>query len=436
MYKLIEKKKAEKELSEDDITHFITDLNKGDVSDEDACDFLKCFDNNISFEESFYFAKAMSNSGRKPEIKMDKCCVEKTSIGGFSSVVSLIVAPVLSALGFYFPKMTSINLEKDVSSLDRLKLIPGFNTAVLDAQINKILKRTGICFFEKPKDVVPVEQKMHNILKLAKMDFSLPFLAIMSMSKKLALPIKYMALDIRCGEGSHIKNMIDAETLAEYFLKIAEMAKIKMKGTLTYVTEPIDKNLGIRRELVTAILILSGKKAYKKSQLFATAKDIVFSILSLAKIANSRSVANEMMVSAIDSGLALEKFMQMVLSQNGSITCFDNPEMLLPNQNTTKIVAEKTGYMEDIKIDAIKRAISIMGGLKDEDGKILDDAAGIDLFVNEDNRVKKGQTLANVSYSMKNPKFASGIRAIREAFVIGGKRKNMAKFAKKEISNE
>ena len=436
LIELIEKNEAGKELSQEDCVWFVKELLNDKLKIEECETFIKGFvEKGPSVFECFCFAKAMNEGGRKIEFSTKKICVEKNSTGGYSDVVSLVATPILASLGFAVAKMSSGETENEIGSLDRLGLIDGFCPNLTDSEIEKNLNSVGMCFFKKPNDILPVEQKLVNLLKSCGLENNLVFLAILIMAKKLVLPIEVFALDVRCGEGSVLKNIVDGEKFAELLIGMGKYANMKVGGMITYATEPIEKNLGIRLELRDAILMLSRKVNYKNTELYAVCKELVFSVLSLAGLKKSKQECELLIDETIDSGLALEKLMQMVLFQRGEAVAFEKPNVLLPCENITNIIAEKSGYMTDVNLVQIKKAISIMGGLKDESGKVVDDNVGIELLVKEGKKIKKGQTLAKVYYSISNPKFAVGIRAIRDAFVIGKTVKKQVSIMKKEIAD-
>jgi len=119
------------------------------------------------------------------------------------------------------------------------------------------------------------------------------------------------------------------------------------------------------------------------------------------------------------------------MAQGGDLKYFDTPDELINNTNCVNIFAESAGYMQDVDVVTVKKVIDVLGGGKDENGKIKDDFVGIEILVSEGDKVKKNQLIAKVYFALSNAKFAKGIKLIKDALIISRKKPNNAKRKRK-----
>jgi len=417
---LYQKKWDNNELDREDVNAFIQYL-MGDEIDLTLCKKFIGLLSEMSHNEMVNFICAICDSGKKLSLSHSGELVDKSSIGGINDVASFITLPLLASLGYFVAKINYAD-DDEISSLDRLHLINGFQTKLSKRKIDRLLDENHMCFFEVPEDVAPVYKKLVDLIKDAKMKDNIYFKTIFLMCKKVLIGVKTLVLDIKCGEGCEFSTMVDAENYAEMVRALCDEFGIDMVTNIVYITEPLMKRIGLRLELEVAIKMLSNRIKYKSSPFFISCKNIVSAILIQTKRCKTKQEANKLISTAMDSGLVLEKFMQMILAQGGDLKYFDNPDELINNTTSVNIYAECTGYVHDVDVAMLKKVIGVLGGEKDEQGKIKDDSVGIEIMVSEGERVRKNQLIATVYFALSNTKFAKGIKLIKDAFVVGRKK--------------
>ena len=426
---LYQKKWNNEDLDSEEIFQFVQYLLSEDVDRAICKKFISLF-SELSNRDMVNFVSAICKSGKKMPLKHSGELVDKSSIGGINDVVSLITLPLLASLGFYVAKINFAD-DDEISSLDRLHLIDGLQTQLSKRKIDRIMDESHMCFFEVPQDMMPAYKVLRELLKEAKMADNIYFKTIFLVCKKVMLGVQTLALDIKCGEGCVFATMVDAENYAEMVRAVCKEFDIAVITNIVYITEPLMKKMGLRLELEAAINMLSNRIKYKSSPFFTNCKNIVSSILMYTKKCNSKQEANKMISTAMESGLVLEKFMQMVMAQGGDLKYFDTPDELINNTNCVNIFAESAGYMQDVDVVTVKKVIDVLGGGKDENGKIKDDFVGIEILVSEGDKVKKNQLIAKVYFALSNAKFAKGIKLIKDALIISRKKPNNAKRKRK-----
>ena len=118
---LIEKKRNKEELSKEEISFLLNEYLKGNVPDYQMSAFLMAtYFNDMTPSELLEFTMIMRDSGDTVKFDdVEKFLVDKHSTGGVGDKVTVVLAPILSALGILkgkqaicFPECKS-DIEKD-----------------------------------------------------------------------------------------------------------------------------------------------------------------------------------------------------------------------------------------------------------------------------------------------------------------------------------
>lgn len=128
---IIEKKRDKQELSKEEIEYFIKGYTEGTIADyQSAALVMAIFINGMTKEETTNLTLAMANSGEILDAfgdgakKHQKIIVDKHSTGGVGDKVTLIVLPIISALGIPVGKMSGRGLGITGGTIDKLESIP------------------------------------------------------------------------------------------------------------------------------------------------------------------------------------------------------------------------------------------------------------------------------------------------------------------------
>ena len=169
------------------------------------------------------------------------------------------------------------------------------------------------------------------------------------MSKKIACGAKILLIDCKYGNGAFMKTVEDAKKLAKTMVEIGKRAGIKVCAVITNMNQPLSNYIGNNLEVYSSIEVLDGvDNDLSKLSTFLASKILV--ICGKAKnIVQAKNMVND----AIKSKLALNKLKQLVLAQDGSIDCIDNPIILLEHKNSFEIKAQKNGYLSMINTELL-----------------------------------------------------------------------------------
>src|SRR5207247_6764358 len=103
-----------------------------------------------------------------------------------------------AACGVCVPMISGRGLGHTGGTLDKLESIPGFRTSLSEAEIHRMLDRTGVAFAAQTEDLVPADRKLYALRDATRLVESIPLIASSIMSKKLAEGIDALVLDVKC----------------------------------------------------------------------------------------------------------------------------------------------------------------------------------------------------------------------------------------------
>ena len=203
---IIRKKRDNKTLSKDEILFFVKGLNNNSFSNEQiAAMSMAIFLNGMNDKETVDLTMAMTNSGdilKWDGLIENKFICDKHSTGGVGDKVSLLLAPILAACGFYVPMISGRGLGHTGGTLDKFDAIPGYNTQPSIEIFKNVVKEVGCAIIGQTANVAPADKKLYSIRDVGGTVESIPLIASSIMSKKIASCIKNLVIDIKVGNGS------------------------------------------------------------------------------------------------------------------------------------------------------------------------------------------------------------------------------------------
>ena len=213
---IIQKKRDGGELSRDEMEALVLGGLRGEVPDYQVSAWLMAvYFRGMTPQETTTLTSILQHSGRQLELpSLDKPILDKHSTGGVGDKTSLVVVPLLAALGIAVPKMSGRGLGFTGGTVDKLESIPGFRTDFTAEEIARLVEKVGACLVGQSPDMAPADKYLYALRDVTATVDCIPLIAASVMSKKLAGGADYILLDVKTGPGAFMPHLPDALELA------------------------------------------------------------------------------------------------------------------------------------------------------------------------------------------------------------------------------
>lgn len=419
---IIQKKKENKALSEEEIKFFIENYVRGEIPDYQVSAFLMAvYFNKLNLDETYYLTKAMIDSGDRVDLsEVPGSKVDKHSTGGVGDTVTLVLGPLLASVGLVFAKMSGRGLGHTGGTLDKLESIPGFNINIGGKEFVEILKKSNIAVIGQTENIVPADKLLYALRDATATVDNVSLIASSILSKKIALGNDALVLDVKVGSGAFMKDVPSAVELSELMVNLGKKFGRNTKAIITSMNEPLGDAIGNSLEVIEAINILKGKKS---GHLKEIALRIGSKLMIMEGLAKTEDEARKVLEGKISDGSAIEKFKEMVELQGGDPSYIDDTDKFKKSSIIKDITSEETGFVKAIEAIEIGIASRDLGAGRHKKGDVLDLSAGIYLHKKVGDFVEKGEKIATI-YTEKENEVADAIDRIKAAYAFSDKRED------------
>ena len=158
MYDLIEKKKTGRALSEEEIRWMTKAYTNEEIPDYQMSAMLMA----IYFSGMDALTLAMRDSGDCMDLSaIHGIKADKHSTGGVGDKTSLVLAPIIAALGIPMAKMSGRGLGHTGGTIDKLECFPGFTTELSKEQFTENVNRIQIAIAVQSKNISPADKNIN-----------------------------------------------------------------------------------------------------------------------------------------------------------------------------------------------------------------------------------------------------------------------------------
>lgn len=409
MVDIITKKRDGGELTPEEIRFFIDNYVKDRIPDYQASALLMAiYFRGLSRAETFALTEAMEFSGDVEDLSdLPGVKVDKHSTGGVGDKTTLVVAPVAAAAGVTVAKMSGRGLGFTGGTADKLEAIPGFRTRLEPAEFHRQLEELGLAVITQTGSITPADKKIYALRDVTGTVESPGLIASSIMSKKLAAGSDGIVLDVKCGSGALLKDLAEAENMADLMIDIGRKAGRKMVAVISDMSQPLGRAVGNALEVEEAVQVLKGGGPEDLRQLCL---ELAGEMIWIGGRAESFEEGKETARQVLSDGRALEKFRQMVRRQGGDDRIVEEPERMGSSRYSRDVLAARTGFIAEMAAQEIGRASQHLGAgrLRKEDE--IDFTAGIRMHVRIGDSVQEGDVLATL--------YGADSRRLEEAEII------------------
>jgi len=395
MVDLITKKKEGGALSEDEIHFMIEGFVNGTVPDYQMSAMLMaiCFQ-GMTDEETYQLTMAMLKSGDTLDLsRVSGIKADKHSTGGVGDKTSLVLCPMVAALGVKMAKMSGRGLGHTGGTIDKLESIPGFRTDLSLEQFFENVDKIGFAIAGQTANLVPADKKIYALRDVTGTVASLPLIVGSIMSKKLAAGADVIVLDVKCGSGGFMHTDGDAFQLARGLVRVGALAGRRTVGVVSDMDQPLGFAVGNAMEVKEAIETLRGELS---GDLLELCLSLGACILTESGFAADDATARAALEATIENGAALEKFAEFVRGQGGDDSVVRDTSLLPSAPIVCAVKALADGYVTKIQAEEVGVACRILGGGRATKESVIDPAVGILIRKKIGEHVAAGETFAEI----------------------------------------
>lgn len=415
---IIRKKRNRQELSPSEIDFFIKGVTDESIVDAQAAALtMAVFLNGMTVAETTALTEAMRDSGTVlswPELNGP--VVDKHSSGGVGDKVSLMLAPMLAACGAYVPMISGRGLGHTGGTLDKFDSIPGYQTVPSNELFKEVVKTVGCAIIGQTGNLAPADKKIYALRDVCGTVESVELITASILSKKLAAGLDCLVMDLKCGNGAFMESLERGRELAHSIVNVANAAGCKTRAVLTDMNQVLGHSAGNAVEVQEAVDFLKGENV--DSRLHRVTLELCAELLVLSKLAPDLDSAKAKLQQVLGSGLALEKFAQMVTALGGPADFCERPEKYLPKAKIIRpVFADKTGYISAQDTRGIGLSIIELKGGRITPQQKLDYATGYTDFCQIGDKVDEQTPLAIV-HAQTEEQFARAADSLRRLISI------------------
>ncbi len=417
---IIDKKKKNNELTKAEIEFLLEGYLSGKVPDYQMSSFLmSVYFNNMTKDELTNFTLTMRDSGDTIFFDdLDHYLVDKHSTGGVGDKVTVVLGPILSAVGMATTKLSGKGLGHTGGTIDKFESIRNFKFSTTKEELVEVASKTGVGLMGYSDNIVPLDKKIYALRDVTATVNSIPLIASSIMSKKLAIQSDLIILDVKVGDGAFMKTIEDARELSRRMVEIGNSVGRKTIAVLTNMEEPLGYNIGNANEIIEGIEALKGNWS-------SDLKEVVYEIVYLALKHKGEVKTFEEAAKKIDeviaNGRALELLRQFIELSGGDGEVVNNYELLPTPKSVLEVFSEEEGYVTKIKAEEIGKAAMVIGAGRATKEDEVDHAVGIELKKKVGDKVEKGDLIAEIYYN-DDKNVESSKNMLLDAYVIGNEK--------------
>jgi thymidine phosphorylase len=337
-----------------------------------------CAMQTLDLDELVAYTEAMIAAGTQlhfgPGPIADKHC-----IGGIpGNRTTMIVVPILAALGVRVPKTSSRAITSPAGTADTMGVLA--EVALPPAQLRRVVDTSGACIaWGGALDLAPADDILITVERPMELDTEAQMVASI-LAKKKTVGATHVLIDIPVGRTAKVRSWDAAERLATLFRAVANRLALRLDVVLTEARGPIGRGIGPRLEALDVLAVLRRDTAapldLREKALYLAAR--LLELTGTVAAPGGYRAAQQV----LDSGAAETAFARIVAAQG----CRDLP----PEAPYRRIVeAPADGRIREIDCWEMARVAKRAGAPAHE-------AAGVHLVRTVGEVVRQGEPLFEI----------------------------------------
>lgn len=390
----IKKKLSGEKLTEQEIFEIVHDIVQGKLSKIEIAYFVSAtYANHMSLDETIYLTKAMINTGEIVKFNRHPI-VDKHCIGGVAgNRTTMIVVPIITALGYVMPKSSSRSITSPSGTADTMEVLCPVDLST--KEIQKIVHKVNGCFiWGGGLSIAPADDRIINVEHPLSLDPEAQLLASI-MAKKKAISATHLLIDIPYGKGAKVETLLAAKHLKKQFELISRKLNIKVNVILTDGSGPIGFGFGPALEARDVLQVLENDvdapKDLKEKAIIMAGK-----LLKMLGEKNPEKTARDV----LESGHAHDQMMKIIEAQGGKK--ISSSEIKL-SEFKYEYKSKHSGFISHLDNKKISKLARLCGAPQDKE-------SGIYIALKKHDRIARGDILITFySNSKQRIKYAKEV---------------------------
>jgi pyrimidine-nucleoside phosphorylase len=390
----IVKKRDGHELTAEEIAAFVDGVTGGTITDEQAAALLMAICcRGMTTTETSLLTITMMKSGETWDLKRHGFVADKHSTGGVGDKSTLVLAPLLAAVGVKAGMMSGRGLGHTGGTLDKLEAIPGFRTALPKEDFDRLLDTVGCALVGQTDSVAPADRRLYALRDVTGTVESIPLITSSILSKKLATGAHAVVFDVKTGNGAFMHRPEDAKTLGTALVETTRAMGIKASGYITAMDRPVGEAIGNANEVAESIRLLGGEGPPDlRENVLLLGADLVIA----AGLEENEKAARRRLNAALSDGRALETFARLVAAQGGDASVCDDPSRLPQPVSRREVLAAESGVVNRVATRELGLLAIELGCGRAQKADVIDPASGFRIRKKPGETVEKGEPLLTV----------------------------------------
>ena len=385
------KKRDGQELGEGEIADFVVGVTSGAIPDDQAAAFLMavCI-RGMTTRETAALTFGMMRSGETWDLSRHGFVADKHSTGGVGDKATLVLAPLLAAVGVKAGMMSGRGLGHTGGTLDKLEAIPGFRTGLPKADFDRLLDTVGCALIGQTDSIAPADRRLYALRDVTGTVESIPLITASILSKKLATGAHAVVFDVKTGNGAFMADPRDAEKLGRALVDTTRATGRKASGYLTAMDRPIGEAVGNANEVEESIRMLAGEgPADLRENTLLLGADLLLA----AGLETNPKDARRRLNAALADGRALEVFAKLIAAQGGDATVCDDVTRLPQPVSKQDVPAPESGVVTRVATREVGLLAIELGCGRAKRDDVIDPASGFRVKKKPGDAVAAGEPL-------------------------------------------
>jgi pyrimidine-nucleoside phosphorylase/thymidine phosphorylase len=413
---LIHRKRDGEELAVEELQFLVDGYTRGDIPEYQMSAFLMAvYFSGMSDREVSAMTESMVSSGVTIDLSpIPGVKVDKHSTGGVGDKTSLIAAPLAAAAGVVVPMIAGRALGHTGGTIDKLESIPGFRTDLTIDEFRALLEQYNLAFIGQTPEVAPADGKLYALRDVTATVESIPLLATSIMSKKLAVGLDALVLDVKVGSGAFMKKQVDARRLAQMMVGIGRRLDKRVQALITDMSQPLGYAVGNALEVMEVSQTLQNAGP---TDLTRISLELAARMIYLGKITKTLDEARELAQANLLDGSGYRKLKEVIQAQGGNPQVLDRFELLPNATGAQEITTARGGYISGIDAEWIGQASAMIGAGRNTKEDSIDPAVGVILEVKVGQKIDPGSILCRIYYTSEEH-LEEAAELVEDAFKI------------------